>query len=284
MRKVLSSHSEVCHVFAQRSQDEGRSGNIFFDDIDKIYSYGRHYLLARFYDNGSFVVVNDSGYSVSTSKHISLVSSAVSHHERFYLSGIVFKMVDYQIEALNKKLARARKPEIYIRDIIGLCNSFLRFQEYLKENAAEKKSNYIFDSDTRLRATTKEINKIKKILNSVDSDNYKEALQKEAEREKRRQLKEYRQLCEKFINGESVRIHSSFGDIIRLSGDKVETSKGVFIDRAKCDVMLQALEQGKDITGRKLDYYTINSVKGDKIVIGCHTLSLKQVKEVLTVK
>ena len=38
MRRVLKNHDEVCHVWAQQTQSEGRAGNIFFRD-KSIYSY-----------------------------------------------------------------------------------------------------------------------------------------------------------------------------------------------------------------------------------------------------
>jgi len=51
MRKVFSNSSDVIHKFVERSQNEGRSANCYFEG-DKIYSYGRHYLLGEFVNNG----------------------------------------------------------------------------------------------------------------------------------------------------------------------------------------------------------------------------------------
>lgn len=78
MRKVFSNHTEVCHVWAARSQKEGRASRIFFEG-DTIYSYGRHFPMAKFYDvkDETVVLINDSTYSVSTSKHMCYVRSAL---------------------------------------------------------------------------------------------------------------------------------------------------------------------------------------------------------------
>ena len=75
MRIVLDSHSEVCHVWAQQTQDEGRSGNMFFKG-KTIYSYGRHFPIARFVDENT-VLFTSKDYSVSMSKHKSYVRRAI---------------------------------------------------------------------------------------------------------------------------------------------------------------------------------------------------------------
>ena len=64
MRRVLKNHDEVCHVWAQQTQSEGRAGNIFFRD-KSIYSYGEHFEMARFVDEET-VFITTRGYSVST--------------------------------------------------------------------------------------------------------------------------------------------------------------------------------------------------------------------------
>ena len=79
IKRVFSSTAEVCHVWASRSQDSGRAGNVFFED-DTIYSYGRHFPLATFrkMPNGETVVLfTADSYSVSTAKHICRVQEAL---------------------------------------------------------------------------------------------------------------------------------------------------------------------------------------------------------------
>jgi len=76
MKRVFSSNAKTVAKWAERSQDYGRNsrGNIFFEG-DMIYSYGRHYPIARFYRN--FVLVNSRTYSVTTQQHKRLVYYAV---------------------------------------------------------------------------------------------------------------------------------------------------------------------------------------------------------------
>ena len=48
--------ADVIHMFAQRTQSEGRCINVFFE-YNRIYSYGRHYLLGEFIElNGRTII------------------------------------------------------------------------------------------------------------------------------------------------------------------------------------------------------------------------------------
>jgi hypothetical protein len=79
MKKVFNSHSQLAHVFAQRTQNEGRANNMFFED-DIIYSYGIHFELAKFidYNDKKYLFVNTYSYSNSTSKHQNHVRGAIN--------------------------------------------------------------------------------------------------------------------------------------------------------------------------------------------------------------
>jgi len=85
MRKVFSSHSEVAKVWAQRSQSEGRATNVFFEG-DTIYSWGRHFAMARWFKHEQTgepaVLVTTDSYSVSTSKHQGIVHRAIPSYAR----------------------------------------------------------------------------------------------------------------------------------------------------------------------------------------------------------
>jgi len=87
MRHVFSSNREVVRVWASRSQDDGRAGNVNFKG-DIIYSYG-HYAIGRFVNDA--VLIQSNRYSNSTAKHINLVSGAVMLRWRrpvFYVPNI----------------------------------------------------------------------------------------------------------------------------------------------------------------------------------------------------
>lgn len=74
-RAVFGSHASLAHVWAQQSFSVGYASDrrMYFDGAT-IYSYGRHYPMARFTDlrdaEGKRVVFfKQDGYSVSTAKH-----------------------------------------------------------------------------------------------------------------------------------------------------------------------------------------------------------------------
>ena len=67
MKKVFGKNSVVMDIFLNRTQDEARCKNVFFEK-DKIYSFGTHYELGRFLD-GTTLLVNDTSYSVTTTRH-----------------------------------------------------------------------------------------------------------------------------------------------------------------------------------------------------------------------
>ena len=46
MRNVLKNHHEVCHYWANKIQNSGKSSNMFFED-GIIYSYGYHFPIAK---------------------------------------------------------------------------------------------------------------------------------------------------------------------------------------------------------------------------------------------
>lgn len=78
MKKVFSSNSQVCHVWAQQTQSEGRTNSVFFRDT-VIFSYGEHYPMAKIHKvkGQLFALINSANYSVTTSQHKSDVRSAL---------------------------------------------------------------------------------------------------------------------------------------------------------------------------------------------------------------
>lgn len=81
MRHVFPT-SEVFHLWAHQTQSYARnpSGNVFFDG-PTIYSYGRHFPVARIYERKGekLVLLNSASRSVTTAKHQREAHQAVSH-------------------------------------------------------------------------------------------------------------------------------------------------------------------------------------------------------------
>lgn len=82
MKRVFSNSRQTIHVWAQQSQDYGKSSNVYFEGA-VLYSYGYHYPLGLIITNKKgekAALINATGYSVTTSKHIHETRSAVNHY------------------------------------------------------------------------------------------------------------------------------------------------------------------------------------------------------------
>ncbi len=266
--KTVFNNSECVHTFAQRTQNNGRTSNnnIFFKG-DKIYSYGYHYELGRFLDDKT-ILINDEGYSVSTAKHITLLIGATSQYKQYYRTKTDISIVYRDIMYLKKKLAKARKPEIYISQIYSLWNSF---NEYINE----RKRNELRDH--------KEYKEMLLFVDSLQDETSMDDLRQWAKEETRKKKdKEKKQLIEslaKFREYKNDYFRIGNKDYLRLSKctQFVETSQGVKIDAQEAKRYLKLLKSGAMMRGAKIGNYT--TISFDKLLrIGCHNISKEQIK------
>jgi glutamate synthase domain-containing protein 2 len=267
--KTVFSNRELTHVYAQQYQHYGRSSNMFFEGA-KIYSYGYHYLIAKFIDNET-ILINDTGYSNTTSKHISLVTSATSHKRQFFKTKTDLTQVHYTIKSYLQKIPKAREnKEYYLNEIFDLFKSLNEYLEYTKTKTKVSK--------------LKEYKEIKKIVQRLETE--KETILKEVaelnKRKAQREKEKQKEKIELWRNHEIRYINRSAKSLLRLSLDKkqIETSKGVNIETKKAKVLYKLIEAGKDIKGFKLDYYTVIGIKDNVLKIGCHNIPLKEVQTI----
>ena len=267
MRKVFDNR-EVFHVYAQQSQEEGRtsSGNVFFEG-KKIYSYGYHYLLGEFI-NDNTIIINDRGYSSTTAKHISYLRSATTQYNQFYKTEIDVEIVNRRILELEEKLKTARKPENYVLEII---RRFEALTEFLK----------VYNKEGLKHEDYKESKKIYNKL-AKDKDKYLETLKERGKKEFEQKKILIAESVEEFMRHERSRVHNDAKEqYIRISKDNefVETTLGVRIEVQEALKLFTAIERGVDISGYKISYYTVNSM-GNQLVVGCHKINKKNVFEV----
>ena len=67
----MKTNKETIKNYLQQEKTHGNSQNVFYS-YDMIYSYGYHYILGKFI-NDDILIINDKGYSNTTSKHIHLL-------------------------------------------------------------------------------------------------------------------------------------------------------------------------------------------------------------------
>jgi len=284
MKKVFSNTSEVVHVFAQQSQQEGRnqSGSIYFRD-NRIYSYGSHYLLGEFI-NSDTIIINDFGYSVTTSKHINELINATSQYNRFFTSSIDIKHVETEINGFMKHLAKARKPEIYISNITKLESNLSKWVDYCKDNKIKKehfsKYNFVVNkSDYKYK-------KIVKIANSLLTPDAIEKIKakgkKDAIKQKAKDKKDLKIKLDKFNTYKIDRFKIGEFDYLRLSenGKFVETSQNIRIEKSDAQRLYFSIKNNFNIIGNKIGYYTVNKIDNKALTVGCHKICIQSVQKV----
>ena len=119
MKKVFDNASLVA-TFVSRTQSEGRNstGSIFFDG-NIIYSYGRHFPIAKIV--GNTILITTRSWSVTTARHVSMVHSAaygttldiITVHDPLAASireiSENVRLLNESIDESKGKAARARK-------------------------------------------------------------------------------------------------------------------------------------------------------------------------------
>lgn len=266
MKKVFGSASDVIHLFAQRTQEEARCSNVFFEG-DKIYSYGSHYLLGHFI-NDETIVINDTGWSATTNKHISMLSYATTQYKQFFYTEIKLDLVKDKMEELAQKLANARKPELYIDSIVYRFKKLNDWIEYSKKKELKKHDDY---------------KAIKKIYTDITKnlDAWKDKIRIAQEKAKKTEKIRLEKALVKFMNYDisSVRIGSE--DYLRISedGTKVETTQGVKVSVESAKELYHAIIKGVDIVGHKIENYKVTNLNG-VLTIGCHRINKESMHQI----
>lgn len=270
MKTVFNSAHDVIHAFAQRNQSHGRSSNVFFYG-DKIYSYGYHYLLGEFIDDKT-IVINNRGYSNTTSKHINWIIGGTRQYKQFFTMSCDIHHVHRQVLSLNDKLVKAIKPEIYINEILSLWASLNEFIKYTKNKNTPKDDRY------------KEIKRIVKAIQSQPKEYQQklaEAKKKQELAKQRREAKQIKDTLSKFYNYEVHTFRIGEKDYLRISqdGSNVETSQHVKVSIDEARTLYQLICKGVDIAGHRISNYIVNSINGT-LKIGCHNIDMDSVHKV----
>lgn len=271
MKTVFKNTDETIHIFAQQVQQEGKNkSRIVFFEGKKIYSYGYHYLLGEFIDNNT-ILINDKGYSVTTSKHINSLIHATQQYKQFYITRVDIDIVHETFNTLLKKITRARKTSTknkYIREALSLEVSLVEYHKYINNKEALKNTKY------------KSVLKYAKVLQDETQLIDLEYSIKEADK-KAREFKKAKtqEQIKKFYKGSINYINNLNKELLRVSKNKdsIETSRGANVPLKEAKILYNRIINNKDIKGLKIGYYTIIGIKDNILKIGCHNIELKEV-------
>jgi len=270
MKRVFSN-SDLAHAYANQSQYEGRNSNgSFYFDGKTIYSYGRHFPIAK-------IVTNEQGveamlftfrtYSNTTSKQISIVRSATRQYDKIYCYNpensheANFKAWLNLAEIQTEKLQKAKKPELYLNELCSLSNQVNAYTNYFN----------IEVPDT-----------LKAVLSIKDKNENLEYMSKKAEllkiekaKKEKQQKQDFKEQINKWFNGETQRLYTRYKlDFLRINDNRVETTQAVQIPVELCKRLHNKIKNNTLQVGEQLLNYRVDQV--DNIIkIGCHAFTRK---------
>lgn len=300
--KTVFTNRELAHVWAGQKQQEGRGSHMLFDG-PSIYSYGRHFEIARWVKGA--VLFTSRDYSATTSKHKYCVRRAINHAEIFtvpsmddhsanvcaYLAdvetarGAALRAAKYGLmekeRAESAAANAARYVELFKKEIPAkLRDEVRRVAKLVKEGklfSAAELSKIAASGARRVAADKVRAERNERQRQEWEAGAPARAINsahEEALRENRR-IDAPAQL-ERWANGADEPMSQYWDNDLptrlRLKDGRIETSRGAQITERKARELWAALVRGADISRMELDNYTVTSWDGARLVVGCHDI------------
>lgn len=271
MKTSFKDIRECIHVFAQFSQDQGKSGNVFFYG-NTLYSYGYHFPLANRITNAKgekAVLLNGRSYSNSTSKHQNWTAQATSHYNQIISFGMDRNSTTNheaneqhyirEFDTIANNLSVARRPAGWIEKANTLNDQAFEYFTFFGLIPSQ-------EYQTAYHNATNPSEEIKTMVKAQQAETLRRKKERESEEKKSLELK-----ISEWIAGERDYLPRMEISILRKIGDQVETSQGIkmTIQQARA-IYLQLKRQELKAGSSVLDHYTVISVNG-VVKIGCHT-------------
>ena len=293
MKHVVESN-QVAHLWAHKSQDSARNAgrsNFYFEG-DTIYSYGRHFPIARHVSNkrgNNAILFTTADYSVTTSGHKSMVRGAIPRTVPvFYVARPELdphpeQLDEFQarIDEATLKAERSRKwKDSYLTDRAAEIKAFEAFATFI----GSKRKPKIPDE-----AWLKEQKRLAKVQAEKNRQERKEREQRQAAERERLRI-ESKEQFEQWLNGTGHHFpyaYQNYGaDYLRLEGDEVVTSRAARVPakhvRKAVPLVLSLIEAGKTYQRNghsiHLGEYVIDSIdENGTLTVGCHTFKKEEI-------
>ena len=305
MKIVFTDLRAIAHLWANQLQTEAKNaGRNFYFSGPTIYSYGSHFPIATILekDGEKFCIMTTRSYSNTTSKHIQIVRHAnnlpiifcESVPSGYDIKSVFSEKIDSYFHSQNikawesklkyqfSKLASARKKEIYILEIQRIAAQIEKYLSFFNLKAPKH---------------------LKALLSSTDTKEftvYLEAEKTRIARDKAKALKAQKLLhldsLAKWRTFEFSRLSSRFEnvDYLRYNAvkNRIETSQQIeipsqiglnFWDKIQSIISSGGCVNGgcSDKLGKFMDAYEIKEINAKYIVIGCHTIMISEIKNLL---
>lgn len=291
---------EIAHLWAHHTQQSARNqgGNFYFDG-PTIYSYGGHFPIATHitHKGKAAILVTTRGYSVTTSKHIHLVKSAIPASVRvFYVYSPVADL-DRQLVYFKSTIVDARKTLSEAKNKPQRANAYRALQNTINK---ANEFNQFYGSSVRYKLPVNYAE-----LEQLTSE-YEESIQtrrnkkdETARIERERRAAEFAakmpELVDRWRKGEYIYESYQFPTILRIKGEVgnyiIETSKGASfpLDHARriLPLIKRMMARGESYQRNghtiHLGHYPLDKITPDGTVYaGCHVVSKGEVERLIT--
>jgi hypothetical protein len=292
MKTVFKNNQEVCHIWASRNQESGKSGNLSFVK-DRLLSYN-WYCIGNFINDNTVLIVNWT-YSNSTARHMRYMNRAIPD---FYK-----KIPCYEPYDGYGKIDHKKNIDNYL---ILIKNSFKSFKTAIKYKSGYFKTNkyeinLLIDYCNLFNLSIPDYDNINlnkpEYLKEIENQEIKLKILEQKRIEKRNRLienskDELIKLENSWINGETnktslfidkITRNIEFSQIrLRVNNDIIETSLNANVPIREAKILFERINTGKDIKGFRIGYYTVISINGT-LKIGCHNIELSEVYRIAKV-
>ena len=270
MRKRLKTSSEVFHFFANQTQEEGYVTNASFHNRYKTYrAFSYSQCIGMFTENGS-VILSNTNYSVTTSKHENELYAATSHLDQIFVPGWADdshgehqRLWQYQADTLVAKLARARKPEIYTDKINSLNKEVTAYHDYFKIQIPELLALVLNASLENLKDISKERYDI---------------LERNRLEQKKRDMWIGAISVQNFYDFKSNSVYTGdISDCLRYNEEtnRFETGQRVEMPYEIGVRLFESIKNKSIKAGDKILQFSVKKVTENRIEIGCHNFTFE---------
>jgi len=293
-KTVFSSNSQVCHVWAQQTQEYGRANHIYFQG-DTIYSYGSHFPAARIHTDkktgNRYALVTNRKYSISTAKHLSEIRSSLSGLMPYYTVPDIDvpnskENIEYLTNSLKERIV------FCFRGGTTYCESWKIYIDYYVPNEFQTEVNQF-----RAMFGLSELN----LLDDFVMEGIKQAHRQRVANTAKRKSPEYlaakqaklekqlQQDITKFRATGIVRytLYALPNELLYINHNTQEviTSRGARVSLQEAKALLKALQAGAKVYGKTIGSFTVGKLEGTVengiLTIGCHRISMVEATQVL---
>ena len=289
---MAHSHDEVAHRFAHQSGrgNAARGFNMFYDG-DTIYSYGAHFPIARIvkFDGATpdVVLMTTETYSVSTSKHCTIVRRAISHMPKFYVENVRANSADAHAanaDAMADGMAQCLERCAKRRNAAYAEMDLARADEVRSAHA-----DYcaMFNVERAPLSMPDNIADIRKALDVRRTEQRAAEHARKVERE-RKAAAELAEKLPRWRAGENISLPYTGSGVymLRVNGDTIETSghaRFPVADAVRAFPLLCKLRERGTVTdggGVRLGMYSVDHISADGVRAGCHFIKWDEVERI----